>query len=84
MTIGGFVNMFLLKPHKNLEKKNAMIWDIIITCKLISMAFFCDFILQKLFPGSNEKKKLAIKFHVAAFWVVLSPLIRFFREFYAE
>ncbi len=61
-----------------------MIWDIIITTKLVSMAFFCDFLLKILFPGSNDKKLLAIKFHVAAFWVFFSPLIRFFREFYGE
>lgn len=90
MTIGGFVNIFLLQAGKNMNKKvhkgPYLLWTIIIHIKFLSMIFFCDYLLQFIAPQllENPTKLSKSRFHIFLMWTLITPFLRFWREHYTK
>ena len=81
MGVSGYINSMLLKPKKNLQQKRIP-WTILVHVKLLSLAFYFDRFTSLIFK--DEKKVVTLRLHLALFWIVLSPALRYYREYYTQ
>mmetsp|Transcript_29789 Transcript_29789/g.34413 ORF Transcript_29789/g.34413 Transcript_29789/m.34413 type:complete len:150 (+) Transcript_29789:36-485(+) len=78
--VSGLVNTFvILQTKKNLPKENHKVWSMISHTKLLlTMIFFtplCGMIL-------SQENKVSVQFWLVASFVLISPFMRYYREYY--
>lgn len=81
MILGGTINTFLQKPKVNLKEDryfwmNSMYFKFILTCIIFTP-------IPKLL-GFSRDGHVSLKFYSIVLMILLSPILRFYREHYTE
>ncbi|KRX08073.1 hypothetical protein PPERSA_10435 [Pseudocohnilembus persalinus] len=89
MTVGGFVNIFLLQTSKKMGKQyknQALLWKINIYLKFATMIFYSNTLLSFVLPNlaQNPEKLVKARFHIFNMWLLIAPFLRFWREHYTQ
>jgi dipeptide/tripeptide permease len=79
MGVCGFVNSMILKPKKTMKEKRTL-WSILIHVKLLFWLLYINK-FTSLFI-SDQKKIVTMRCHTTIFWVVVSPFLRYYREYW--
>ncbi len=82
LIIAGFVNTFLLKPKENLKEKR-LFWIGLSHLKLVISLIVLTPLFSKITGVSNQTNK-AVKFYVVVAFLIISPVLRFYREYYTQ
>ncbi|EDK31560.1 transmembrane protein, putative (macronuclear) [Tetrahymena thermophila SB210] len=80
LILSGLINTFLQKPKENL-KEHKDLWLRILYAKFLITCLVCTPILRLLV---SRETHIALQFYSILIMIIVSPLLRFYREYYTN